>query len=120
MRVPLVLRPVAGRVALRPRDCDHSCFAAKHFPLLPPLSVGGVLRAVVPAPFAAGAAALARHHHRAVVHETALLAFASALDETVLKQKDRVVNICGSTSTNINLRQCWSSGSSFGSRSVWS
>lgn len=84
MRVSLMLRSVTRRVALRPRDGDHSRFAPQRLYFFTPLGVRSVLGSVVPAPLALSAAAFPRHHHGAIIHLAALFHSTSALHETVL------------------------------------
>lgn len=85
MRMPLMLGPVAGHVALRLGDGDYSRLAPQHPVIFVPLGVRRMLRAVIPAALALRAAALARHHDCAVVHLPTLLHATPTLHEAVLE-----------------------------------
>lgn len=91
MRMPLMFRPVTRHVALWLGDGDDSSLTPQDLVVLIPLGVGGVLRAVVPAALALGAASLAGHHDRAVVHLPTLLHATPALHEAVLEINKRQI-----------------------------
>lgn len=85
MRMSLMFGSVAGYVALWFGDGDDSCLAAQDPVLLVPLGMRGVLRAVVPASLALGAASLSRQLYRAVVHLPALVRATPTLHKAVLE-----------------------------------